>query len=323
MTRVDAELPRITRLAGVEPTSSGDGRAKPLPASSPTRPPFPKESVGRREAFFRDASAFTGLVLAETQRGSYLVNTWDLKVGLILFRRGARGEQRLLRMGAEVLRHLGLGERLEGSTFLDVGANIGTSCISALIAENFAAAVALEPHPDNCRLLRANAVLNDLDERIVVLNVAASSADGEAHLALSGVNSGGHRIVDAGSRKNTLPVEAVTLDTLVARGVIDVETLGLWFMDAQGHEGEIICGAERILAAGTPILTEYDPTGLSAVGGLELLHERLIRHYTHVIDMATATGLAPPTYELMEIARLPELAERFAEGFSDLLVVRL
>jgi len=313
--------------------SSGDAdvdRTRPekvrLPRD-PTHPPFSKADVGRREAFFREASGFTKLLLADTRRGSFLVNTWDVKVGLILFRRGARGEQRLFTMGTGILRHLGLGERLEGSTFLEVGGNIGTSCISALLADSFADAVVLEPHPDNCRLLRANAALNDLHERIAVINAAASSADGEAQLAISGINSGGHRIAQPGmfsrKEKQTITVEIVALDTLVERGIIDIARLGLWFMDAQGHEGEIMLGARRLLEAGTPILLEYKPTSLAAAGGLETLHDQLTRHYTHVVEMSSVTEQDPSTYELTEVARLPEIAERFTKGFGDLLAVRL
>ena len=283
----------------------------------------------RREAFFRQASGFTKLVLAETRRGAFLVNTWDLKLGLILFRRGARGEQRLVSMGTAILRHLGLGDLLEGSTFLEVGGNIGTSCISALLVECFADAVVLEPHPDNCRILRANAALNDLYERVQVINAAASSSDGEAQLALSGVNSGGHRIVrpdgqgERRKEKQTLAVEVVTLDTLVRRGVIDVERVGMWFMDAQGHEGEIMLGAQRLLEAGTPILMEYKPTSLAEAGGLEIVHEQLALHYTHVVEMSGVTESDPSTFELTEVGHLPELAERFKTGFGDLLALRL
>ncbi len=289
-----------------------------------TRPPFAKAQIQARDEFYRAAGAHTEMILAETRAGRYLVPTWDLKVGLTLFRRGARGEQTLLRRALEVLNDLGLGERLAGSTLLEVGANIGTSCISALLTMPFADAVVLEPHPDNCRVLRANAALNDLHERITILDIAASDHDGTVSLALSGVNSGGHRVLaaDEASRKNVIVVEAFRLDSLVQRGDIDPARIGLWFMDAQGQEGAILAGAATITRAGTPILVEYKPRVLLAAGGLEPFHAAAAEHYTHVLDLASVRG-GFSEHDMLPADRLDRIAERYPEGFTDLLLLRL
>jgi hypothetical protein len=56
--------------------------------------------------------------------------------------------------------------KLSGPIFMDVGANIGTQTIYALLSGQFERAFAVEPLPVNVKCLRLNALLNDLDDRI-------------------------------------------------------------------------------------------------------------------------------------------------------------
>ena len=51
---------------------------------------------------------------------------------------------------------------------VDVGANIGPICIPAVTRGYVQQAVAVEPNPDNCRLLRVNVALNGLHNKIAV-----------------------------------------------------------------------------------------------------------------------------------------------------------
>ena len=78
---------------------------------------------------------------------------------------------------------------------VDVGANLGSICIPA-VTDSFAKrAIAVEPHPTNCRLLRANIALNDLLDRIEVVDRAVSINDNELLIMeLSNDNWGDHRI---------------------------------------------------------------------------------------------------------------------------------
>ena len=61
---------------------------------------------------------------------------------------------------------------------IDVGANIGTIVIPALARGLMQSATAIEPHPTNLRLLRANLALNGLSERVRVLAPAVGAESG-------------------------------------------------------------------------------------------------------------------------------------------------
>ena len=82
--------------------------------------------------------------------------------------------------------------------FVDVGANIATHTIRALTAGSFSSAVAVEPDPRVLPLLKANLALNQLDERVKVVESAAGDRPGEATLWCSEVNWGDNRLSGKG-----------------------------------------------------------------------------------------------------------------------------
>jgi len=78
---------------------------------------------------------------------------------------------------------------------IDIGANIGQICIVAVARHYSKRAIAIEPEPQNCRLLRANIALNGLTETISVHEAACGMFDNETlNLELSEDNLGDHRI---------------------------------------------------------------------------------------------------------------------------------
>lgn len=194
-----------------------------------------------RGAVFDQAHHLTPLLAVESDGLTFLVPTWDQRVGRKLYVAGRRKEMKRLRYALDLLAREGWEPQ---GAFVDVGANIGTTCLPALTI-GFESAVAVEPEPRNVLLLRANAALNGLADRLRVVEAAASDEDGQVPLALHPTNSGGHRVKPGGAL-----VPAVRLDTLLA----DVD-VGLLWIDAQGHERAILDGAGE-LAQRVPVIVE-------------------------------------------------------------------
>lgn len=149
---------------------------------------------------------------------------------------------------------------------IDVGANIGTIVIPALARGLMQSATAVEPHPSNLRLLRANLALNGLSERVRVLAQAVGT---ESHASLflteSSTNSGNHSIGRMG-----LPVASTRLDD------VDCPHDGaLLWMDIEGYEGHALRGAPNLLAAGIPLVCEYNAGYLENSGGMNWFREGL------------------------------------------------
>lgn len=149
---------------------------------------------------------------------------------------------------------------------IDVGANIGTITIPALKRGLIQTATAIEPHPHNLRLLRANIALNGLEDRVTVLAQAVGDRSGVTlHLHESATNSGNHSIGAEG-----IPVSSSKLDDL---DLLAAHSL-LW-MDIEGYEGHALKGASRMLAAGIAVVCEFNPTFLEQSEGMTAFSQSL------------------------------------------------
>jgi FkbM family methyltransferase len=212
-----------------------------------------------RKAFFRESRTFTPYVAAELDGGIVFVKTRDNGVSRTVFLRGSRVDTKVLGRVIDRLRELDL-RMPPDPVFVDLGANIGTTTVLALRRFGFATAVAVEPEPENFRLLRANLVMNDLDERVCALPFAAGATEGELLLWVARRKSGINRVVaEAETGRRTITAEAVSVDGLVARGVIDPARVGLFWVDVVGHEQEVLRGATTLFAEAVPIVTAYRP----------------------------------------------------------------
>jgi FkbM family methyltransferase len=152
----------------------------------------------------------------------------------------------------------------------------------------------MEPDAENVRFLRANLALNGVQDRVTIHQMALSDTDGTVVLERSENNWGDHRVRvadpfgpdlhDEGLRA-TSNVPARRLDSLVDTGEIILEDIDLVWIDAQGHEGHILAGAERLAGAGIPVVTEYWPYGLRRAGALERFHTLVSEHYDLIVDL--------------------------------------
>ena len=207
----------------------------------------------RRALFFAEARLYTPYVAVSLGDQLFFVQTSDGGVGKGVFVKGWRKDLSVLDSAIARLSEYGL-TLPENPVFVDVGANIGTTTVLALSRRLFTSAVAVEPAPENFRTLRINVVANDLDSRVQLIAAAVTDREGEVAFDVSRSNSGGHRIASGADAAQTVRVAAVTLDRLVERGVIDPDRAGLLWIDAVGHEGNVLAGAERLLATGLPVV---------------------------------------------------------------------
>jgi FkbM family methyltransferase len=169
-----------------------------------------------------------------------IVPTRD-RLGERLFVNQKRSDFRVLPRAVDLL-----GE--PHGTFVDVGANIGTSTLLALKL-GFPRVVAIEPHPENLRVLRANVILNGYEDAVTVVAAGASDEPGTGHLRRHPLNVGAHRLVSR-SRTNSIEVPLVTLDAVVP------DDASLLWLDTQGSEEAILAGAPRTLSRRPALVLE-------------------------------------------------------------------
>ena len=267
--------------------------------------------------------ALTPLASVEGDGIRYVVRTQDRGVSRMTYITGHYDLDVMEDAVARLQRLLGR-DVLRGRTFVDVGANVGTTSIPAVRRFGAARSVAFEPAEDNFRILSANVALNDLADRIDARQVGVSDAPGRALLELAPRNSGDHRVrtgAAAGafdayheSRRPTAEVQLVRLDDALEELGVEIADVGLLWIDTQGHEGHVLAGASRLLAAGVPVVCEYWPYGLRRAGGLERFNATVATAFSEVVDARAGDPLPA--------SRVAELEDRYTgERYSDLILV--
>jgi FkbM family methyltransferase len=247
-----------------------------------------------RELFFRCAGRLTPELVTESDGMRFRVPTYDRAVGLICFAAGPP-ERGTLQRVLSILEARGDWRGADGSCFLDIGANIGTATVTALRKGGFAEAVCFEPLPDNHRLLLENLAGNGFADRVRTLNVALSDRDGEADFEISPNNSGDGRVRVASpaagadafgeSAREVARVKLAKLDSPCEEGLVDLSRVSLAWLDAQGHEGQILAGASCLLRSSIPVVTEFWPYGLKRSGGKQLFVDAVRANYERMIDL--------------------------------------
>jgi FkbM family methyltransferase len=278
-------------------------------ASRPKHRPSAKE---RRAAFLEEARTFTPYVSAQCGDEVFFVPTRDDRIGARLFVKRRSKDMTVLATALGHLDRLG-HERPADPVFLDVGANLGTATVTALRHHGFASAVSLEPSPGNFTALRLGLVANDLDDRVTAMQVAVSDSEGERAFDVSQASTGAHRLAADGGDggADVVPVRAVTLDGLVAEGVIDPARVGLVWVDTAGHEANALAGGTSLLSAGIPIVVAIKHGWPETENALI---ELVTPYYTDVVDLRHRDELEP-------IAAFRALVDRLKQS-TDVLLVR-
>lgn len=259
----------------------------------------------RRELQFARRRRTSSLIITRFGVGHMVVDATDDEVARTVYVTGGY-ERVYMRIVVDYLRSRMPGHAQKG--FIDVGANIGTSTLDALLHFGFERAVCLEPGAHNYQLLKTNLVLNGLDARASAYQVALSDTDTTANLERSPRNHGDHHLqrgVGSGN-DNCERVTCKRFDALVDSGAVDLDETGLVWIDTQGHEPFVLEGAQSLVQSGVPVVVEYCPWALGSPDAVDDL-ERLIRkNYRTVVDVhLLAFGNAPSAeFDSADIGRL-------------------
>jgi FkbM family methyltransferase len=145
-----------------------------------------------------------------------------------------------------------------GDAVVEIGANIGSETVgfSDVVAEG-GAVYAFEPFPPNLELLRLNARQTN-HRNISVLPLALSDREAQIRFAVpvQGNSGSGYVLGSTDNQGNsdkdtgTVEVPCTTLDAMSEQ----LRRPRLIVIDAEGHEGAILRGAEQLISEARPVI---------------------------------------------------------------------
>lgn len=202
-----------------------------------------------------------------------------------------------------------------GGVMLDIGGNIGTTCIPRVVFGDFARAYAAEPDLDNYQCLVGNALDNGLAGRVMPDRVAISSTNGTARLRRA-TRIGGHRLLAEGREWDGQidEVPCLTVDAWLAKLGVAPESIGFVKVDTQGWDPHALAGAPGLLARREIVWQIEVSPPLMAQAGYSVadLAALVARHFTHVkeMDSTDGRGLRKST-DVIELVNAIEGRKRF------------
>jgi FkbM family methyltransferase len=153
----------------------------------------------------------------------------------------------------------------EGDTVVDVGAHIGLySLIAAKRVGPSGKVIAIEPDPENCKILKKNILLNQLSN-VEALECAVYSTRGKLRLFLPELEQGRtifNTVMQDRARTSTnfLEVEANTLDNILdENNITEVNWIKI---DVEGAELEVLKGAVNTLSSNKNITLVVEIHGM-------------------------------------------------------------
>ncbi|MDH5478821.1 MAG: FkbM family methyltransferase [Nitrospinota bacterium] len=159
----------------------------------------------------------------------------------------------------------------EGDTVVDMGANIGYfTIIMAELTGPHGHVYSIEPIPRNAEMIRMSVSENRFQERVDVIQAAASGQAGSINIFFdkSQYSSGGAFILANGDETpvnhDTMEVKTITLDDLeIKRPVKFIK------IDVEGAEPQALAGARETITRDKPvIMSEVFPDQLRKVSGV-------------------------------------------------------
>ena len=209
-----------------------------------------------------DSDKSTDNKYVETQIGKFLVFSNDGGISRQLF----INKQYNFKSFQKVIKIIGKQRLL-----VDVGANIGPTCIGALNKNYVQESIAIEPELDCFKMLQQNIQLNNLGSRIYTFNNAVSDKTGILKITKKNKNSEASYI----TKKNTeyKLIKSVNLDRF--QNKLKKKTL-IW-VDVQGYEGRVIEGAKEIIKKNIPFVIEFWPYAINKNLDKDLLIKGLKR----------------------------------------------
>lgn len=184
-----------------------------------------------------------------------------------------------------------------GGYFLDLGANIGTTCI--YFKKKFDESLkilAFEPDPTNYMLLKINLMINHVDKDSIAEQLGLGAENSEQLMHINFANPGNNSIYPDSLDLPTEKIHIVALDDYLIENSISGEEIKYIWIDTEGFEAQVILGAKNLITRySIPIFMEFNPTIWNKTGvydDMVQLLESCYESYVHIPEFIENNGKA-------------------------------
>ena len=172
-----------------------------------------------------------------------------------------------------------------GGYFLDLGANIGTTCVYFKWKfDKSLKILAFEPDPTNYMLLKMNVELNNMTADAILENYGLGAEESYQIMHINPENPGNNSIYPGIEGLETEKIHIVKLDEYLSKNNIPAEEIKYIWIDVEGFEAQVILGAENLLTNHQiPIFMEFNPMDWNKSGYFDKMVDFLEKYYSHFI----------------------------------------
>lgn len=188
--------------------------------------------------------------------------------------------------------------------FMDIGANIGTTCVYfKKRLDQDVKIVAFEPMPETYWLLSQNIHINGISEDSNVITTGVSDQTEERTFHYNEANPGGSSFVWRSGEGEEVQVRTDTFDHTIEKEKIDPQMIKYLWVDVEGFEGAFLAGGKETLRKiNVPIVVEVTPKLLEAQGRLEQFYNDAAELYRGYILMGEEKVREYPIEKLEEFS---------------------
>lgn len=226
--------------------------------------------------------------LVSTEEGDWIFNSNDQYIPLTMFLTCKTFSKDEINIFIELTEKYYGTKPTEKCYFMDIGANVGTTCIYVKKKKiPNATIIAFEPVSDNYKLLKINHMLNDIDDSIIV-NKAVMNQTATYSIAINSRNMGNSQIILEDKKSEINPavleqVESTTIKEFMEESNIEAADVKYVWIDTEGFETEVLLAAEPLLCEeSTAFYLEYSP-GFVEEEKLKTLAEVCEKYFTRFI----------------------------------------
>ena len=165
--------------------------------------------------------------------------------------------------------------------------------------------IAFEPDAENFKLLRVNSILNNVEDKMTLVNYGLGNRPDELKMYKYPGNPAANTVVKAiGKDKPTETIKIIALDDWLAENKITASSVKYMWIDTEGFEAQVILGAKNLIRQNpVPMFAECNLGHWDESGCFEEMMTLLEEHYTHFILFANGKEIVYPLETLRTIER--------------------